>query len=453
VPVGQPNTPVSLKVIDTTNNIDITQLNAITITFWVKFFGVISSSVTAQPIILSLSANTFFAFEISSKNLIFNQNNQTAFRDKNFSSPIGNWILITFSNYISGSLSSTFPNMVTVSSNKVDLPLISTYKIPPSGIIVQQVQLGYEIVALFAQFRIYSKFIHGAYGWIMTTSLTKVNGLYLLRLLEGNSSNNCIANEDISGATTNSLGVTCASDYNSYLDPSLQCNNNNNYFDLSIAGVTPPCGNCDSSCNQYCYDSFSKSCSCDLSSGMYWLNKDPISSLTYCNLITNIDFSSYQSITINGIKKSSTMENTIEFWIYVYAYNSAKILFSSFDVAWNYHNRVNISNINNSLVANCFSLSDLSNPTRYSENINQSLTLFKWNNIRCGTNHLTKNFFFNTVQFPLQTTDIPNYSVLGNVQLQIGSPNSSSGNFGFVFMRMLKIWQSYNFKYIDTSYM
>jgi len=123
VPVGQPNTPVSLKVIDTTNNIDITQLNAITITFWVKFFGVISSSVTAQPIILSLSANTFFAFEISSKNLIFNQNNQTAFRDKNFSSPIGNWILITFSNYISGSLSSTFPNMVTVSSNKVDLQL------------------------------------------------------------------------------------------------------------------------------------------------------------------------------------------------------------------------------------------------------------------------------------------------------------------------------------------
>ena len=50
--------------------------------------------------------------------------------------------------------------MFTLSVNKIDIPFCEGYTLPDTGIKVNQLQLGYEIIALFAQLRIYSKIIN-----------------------------------------------------------------------------------------------------------------------------------------------------------------------------------------------------------------------------------------------------------------------------------------------------
>ncbi len=416
-----------------------------------KFLGVVSSSFTSQPYILSLSPNTFFCFDTSTKGLFFNQNNNSAFKDTNFKNNIGSWVLVTFSNYISGSISNYFPNIVTMSSNGVDIKMESTYIMPTNGITITQVQLGFEVVAFLAEMRFYSKFIQGAYGWVLSTSTTRDN-FKLLQINLNGGSTTCLSNTDLSGQTTSSLQNTCVGDYNVYLDSSLSCNDNTKYFNPTLS-ASPPCASCNSQCSTYCYSSSALSCTCDISTGLFWLSKDATTLTTYCNPIKNIDFSSYQTFTIPNVKKSSTLEYTLEFWVYIYSYIPSSIKFNTFNVWWSLHNRISLTNINNSLIARCFSLSDVSNPTRYSENISQTLNFYKWNLVRCGTDILNAKYFMNTVENPMQTTDLPDLSKVSTVPLQIGMPNTDTGNWGFLFLRMIKLWQSYNLKYIDTSYM
>ena len=158
---------MNIKITDITAGYDITKNESITITFWMKFIGVVLNSASVQPIIVSLNANTFFAYDISSNTLLFNQNNQNAFQDSSFTTSIGTWILVTFANYISGTKSAYFPNMVQISVNKRDIPMKAAYTIPSSGIIISQFQFGYECVALFSELRFYRKFIQGAFGWLL----------------------------------------------------------------------------------------------------------------------------------------------------------------------------------------------------------------------------------------------------------------------------------------------
>ena len=64
---------MNIKITDITAGYDITKNESITITFWMKFIGVVLNSASVQPIIVSLNANTFFAYDISSNTLLFNQ--------------------------------------------------------------------------------------------------------------------------------------------------------------------------------------------------------------------------------------------------------------------------------------------------------------------------------------------------------------------------------------------
>lgn len=107
-PVTTPNSPVSLKI-SSPPLYDITTETAVTITFWMKFFGIDFNSVSSVPSILNLNSNTFFGFDTNTKFLVFNQNNNNVFTDKNFNKYIGIWIPITFSNYKSNTISSYYP--------------------------------------------------------------------------------------------------------------------------------------------------------------------------------------------------------------------------------------------------------------------------------------------------------------------------------------------------------
>lgn len=449
IPVTNSGSFVSLKVTGT--GYDLTTTTAFTMTFWMKFFGVLSTSSTAQPIILQLNSNTFLAFDTTTKYLVFNQNNIAAFIDVNFSQYIGNWIPVTLANYNANSIYTYYPNMITLAVNRIDLAMQTGYTIPTSGIPITQVSLGYEVVALFSEFRFYSHFIQGAYGQIMSSSTTKAKNTLFNILLTGSSATNCISNSDLAAGTTTSLGTTCIGDYQDYLDTTAQCNNDLNYFDLALTSSTPPCAACNTACTTLCFYPAANQCTCDLTVGLYWLRRDTVTKQAYCDPITNVDFSSFKPVTIPNIKPSITQESTIEFWAYIYSYNTNNIQFSQIDVEWHYHNKVSLINNSNSLNVKCYSLDDITSPARYTENINLVMTYYKWNLIRCGTNLLKKQFFFNSVINSMQTTDIP--TMPPTVSIKIGMPTTSITNFGFVFIRQLKLWQQFNYKYIDTSYM
>jgi len=183
---------------------------------------------------------------------------------------------------------------------------------------------------------------------------------------------------------------------------------------------------------------------------------------TYCDrkiikflilAILNIDFSTIDQVTLSPIKKSETKEYTIEFWTWVYVYSPGANVFTSFDIYWDLHNRVTVFNNVGALQVHCYSLSDKSNPSRFSEKSTSSLNYAQWSNVRCGTNLLTKKFFLNLVESTLQTVDIPDLTATPTVSLQIGQAVGSLTNWGVLFIRNLKLWQEYNFNLIDTSYM
>lgn len=449
-PVTTPNSPVSLKIADSPTY-DITAETAITMTFWMKFFGIDRTSVSSKPSILSINSNTFIGFDTSTNYLILNNNNKNVFTDSSFNDYIGIWIPILLANYKANSISYYYPNMLTLSVNRNDIPMTTGYSIPSSGISITEVKLGYEAVALFANFRFYSHFIQGSYGQIMSTLTNRPLNMIKSISLIGTSTANCIANSDLSGSTTTALGTECVGDYNIYLDSTLQCDDNKKYFDPSLIAISPPCASCDNTCSTLCFLDTNEDCTCDLTVGQFWLRRKDPSLQAYCDKITNIDFSSYDPVTIPDLKGSTTEELTLEFWVYVYIYKADNVVFSSLDVYWNQHTRVKVYNNSNSLYMKCYSMGDIDDNS-YTESITEVINYYKWNIVRCGVDRRNSKFFLNSVQNSVETADLP--VLPETTSLKIGMMEDSSfTNFGFIFVREIKLWKQYNFNYIDTSYM
>ena len=140
-------------------------------------------------------------------------------------------------------------------------------------------------------------------------------------------------------------------------------------------------------------------------------------------------------------------------WIYLYIYKPSNTVFNSYDIYWDLHSRINISNSANVLSVKCFPFGDSSNPVKYSEFYKDSLIAATWTKSRCGVDLQNKKFFSNIFQSNTQTLVTPDLSAITTTSLKMLSPSSTIGNWGFLLLRNIKLWQSYNIKYIDTSRM
>ena len=52
--------------------------------------------------------------------------------------------------------------------------------------------------------------------------------------------NSCLVDADLATSTIAGIGLTCVGGYHDYLDPNVQCANNQKYFNLELT-LTPPC--------------------------------------------------------------------------------------------------------------------------------------------------------------------------------------------------------------------
>ena len=447
IPANSPNTVIPFSVY--VDNLGVPALKQWTFCIYMKFEGVANSELTNNAKIITFSESSYIAFDISTTNLVFYVESQLAFRDTNFNKYIGTWIPMCVANYLSAVPDTyVYPNMIVLNVNKIDIPFVTGYKIPDTGFLIEQISLHYETIALFADFRIYNKFIQHNFATMISSTARSKNLFIHYDLYSGQTS--CIQKEYL--AVNNIISVDCVEDYNIYMDDYKFCSGENYFFDVSLSDRDKPCDTCLDNCVTLCNKQGTQECTCDITDGLYWLRKHTTTRRTYCEYLPFIDFSVLNDVNIK-VPSSATYESTLEVWFYVYNYNTKNVKFKSIDIIWNIHNRILIYTSNDSIYARCYALWDVDNELRYTEYIEQSVTPYKWNILRCGSEFISHkhSFFFNSVERQLLTTDLPISRKGKYSNLLIKNDDLNPDSFGFIFLREMKLWQQYNYNYIDTS--
>ena len=166
---------------------------------------------------------------------------------------------------------------------------------------------------------------------------------------------------------------------------------------------------------------------------------------TYCEHPPFIDYSLLDPVDII-VPSSNTNESSLEFWFYIYSYNTTNINFKEINIIWDKHNRVQIINDKNSLSAKCYALCDVSDPNKFTDLVQSiSVTAFGWTSIRCGTsiNLPTFKHFFNTYEKTINPAiEILPYDRCNHTSnLIIKNNELTPKSYGFFFIRELKLWQ------------
>ena len=429
---------------------DLATQKALTLSFFIKFFGNVNGAVSRNPEIMSLSSTLKLLYNTTESNAPFLSlaAGQTCFfKDFEFKTYIGKWTPIIIVDYISGSNSNVYPNILTLSVNNKDLQLVE--EIPPDGLPITQLTFGSEIAALVGDLRVYSKAIQGAYGRIMAgISRDRIDLAHNIPMY-GETKNGCMRETDLTVAGAMDF-VECVGDYNIFLDPTNKCTDNSKYFNE----ITRKCEACNSECETNCYGPDEWHCTCDLSEGKYWLREKPDDDtnsdkpFTYCEKIKYIDFSNLNKISFDRIASSATGESTLEFWVYIHQYVDNSSNFKEINLDWNKHNRVQILGT----TVNCYPLVDITDYTKFSSPRVGTITFDAWNYVQCGTDLVQGETFVRTTHSPINPTDI-NLSITRSLTdtFLIYSNVNSLNNYGFVFLRHIKLWQQYNKEQILTQ--
>jgi len=465
-PSGTDGASIYFKTLNKDNK-DFCALTSFTLVFWMKFFGVKYPTLTEFCKILGIDANTYLAFHRTTNDLVVIENSKIAFRDKSFRKYFGVWIPISIANYISNSINDIYPNMFTLSVNRRDIPFSdetgTEYSIPPSGIKVTELSLGYEIISLFAELSIYSKFIQGGYGRVR--SEIYLTDQFYYKSLTGTKINDCLVTED---DLLSPIALICAPDYSVNFIDSYYCKDDTKFYEPyneendEIFPDDKKCKNCDTTCNTLCFGSTERNCTCDMTHGIFWLRRASDYKQTYCEHIYYLDFSNINPYTFYNAPITKTQEYTIEFWLYVYSYREISN-FKELYLEWNFHNKITLYIDNNSLKVDCKPIwRSYDFPTAlYSDVKTDSLQHGAWAYVKCGTDLKNKKYFLNTItEYDLKTKKENFFDFK-----EIDSPSTTSdkkffkiyrsedfyNNFGFVFLREIKLWQQYNLDYIDAK--
>ena len=465
-PSGTAGASIYFRTLNKENK-DFCALTSFTLVIWMKFFGVKYPTLTEFCKILGIDANTYLAFHRTTNDLVVVENSKIAFRDKEFRNYFGVWIPISIANYISNSINDIYPNMFTLSVNKRDIPFSdetgTEYQIPASGIKVTELSLGYEIISLFAELSIYSKFIQGGYGRIR--SEIYLTDQFYYKSLTGTKINDCLVTED---DLLSPIALICAPDYSVNFIDSYYCKDDTKFYepyDEENDEIFPDenkCKSCDATCNTLCFGSSKRECTCDMTHGIFWLRRAEGYKQTYCEHIYYLDFSNINPYTFYKAPITKTQEYTIEFWLYVYSYREISN-FKELYLEWNFHNKITLYIDNNSLKVDCQPIwRSYDFPTAlYSDVKSDSLQHGAWAYVKCGTDLKNKKYFLNSItEYDLKTKkeNFFNFN-------EIDSPETTSdkkffkiyrsedfyNNFGFVFLREIKLWQQYNLDYLDSK--
>ena len=446
---------IQFKITDLGDNISpVTDYPGITITFYMKFEGIIKVEGESLYNIMELTSKTVLAYNTINAYLeLYIEGSSPAFQYTDFYNLLGQWIPYSIAIYRGNDpVPQRYPHMFTFSVNKEDIPFVNGFTLPDTLIRIDRLNLGNQAIALFADLRIYNTFVQGSFGHAI--SYVKDNYLIKKYSLIGSSDKDCIIQTDLK----ENVEPICVTDYTDYIGKSCGMDTTK-YFDLSIPGEQP-CASCPDYCKTKCFNPDNTQCTCDMTHGLYWLRRDKRTRQTYCEYIPSVDFSILEDVVMS-VPTSQTFESTVEFWIFIYSYNSEVSQFNQISIEWNLHNRVRIYNKDNTIYTDCYAFYDKDDPTKYTEKLSLAISGYSWIYIRCGTDYIsqTQKFFLNNQEKEIHI-DSDKYPDRSNLitTLRISSKDplipadENKNSYGYVFLKDIKLWQQYNFNYINTQY-
>ena len=148
------------------------------------------------------------------------------------------------------------------------------------------------------------------------------------------------------------------------------------------------------------------------------------------------------------MKISNNNEKAIYFWVIIYEYVNGN--FNSLYIIWDKHFKIIIEKNSNgnkkNLKIRCYHDIDIEDSSVSSDYIETEISLGEWNYIRCQADSKFGQFQLNNHK---KTYFPATYKYYYSSSLKI--KDTSSVNYGFSFIRELKLYSSYNFDFWDDS--
>jgi hypothetical protein len=429
----------------------------------------------------------------SERTLNFYEGTKSLFRDpKVFNSMIGQWMLLSFSTFsdeqrVIPNLGNYFKSIYTFYVHTTEITKNKSFGTYPQSINFNSFDIGYEFSGLLADLRFYRNFILNPYGYIFGPKKESFAQYFSFSTTTNN--NLCLTDANLnipyySNLKGNQnyvdiLGISCVPDFIPYFEQTCGLNS---FYDITKYTIKdPPCGACSNACLDVCSGSDSLNCTTDFNSGSQWLREYLNLDLLYGEKPIYTDFSQ-GSLQLNDIKVAEKGEYTMEFWFYIYSYNNTNIAFDSYEVIWDLHNYIKIYNngqTTNNLSVRCSPVYDNRNRTIYigtdsnsnsgvqnygsdeiyinvnTTSVSQSIGgFYRWSYVQCSTSVPRKIYYLNNnkiekIQYPNE--NIPNLRNVTSTSLITKPGDFAKTNFGFLFIREMKLWSQYDVRMFTTQ--
>ena len=461
------NEITEIEIASTNDNtkFSLEKANPLTITLYIKFFGIERDKIIEGKIYYILvcfykdasnfnNCVTFIGYNYDNRTIVFVVNDKEVYSSK-AKDYLGVWTHFGIS--IHRSNNNYFPNMLNFMIDQQVLIPYTGFDPKKEEVNINTFTIYTDPVAMYSSFKVFSTFYFGSYGHVNAISfMRRIKLLYQVNLY-GTSKLNCLTNADLAqypSLSISSLIPECVSDYLPYEDVNNECFDNEHFMDV-VYKQTPPCELCDSQCITNCYGLESSECTCDYYEGLYWVKTDKDYQSYECQRVDSINFAFFQSVNIYGINIVSNDEMGITFWLNIYEYLDNN--FESLEIIWNQHLAVIITGNgeqgdNKSLIIECNGDYDITNPNIGQKKVydRDRLKFNKWNYIVCQADKFHKLIRVNDLE------EQEYHSVTYSQRLLTGSlrvrDSTTNFNYGFSFVRELKLFSSYNFDFWDESH-
>jgi len=239
-PVTKPSTEIGIKISTT-----IKTESAVSITFYMKFYGLNPNTTLACPKVFSLNVDTKFCYDFALKTFFFYYQGNIVYKEMSFYNYIGHWAFVSISNYNSDikKVADFFPNMFNLFIESNDAPRFAgDYFVPSPGMAIDSFVIGSDIMALFADIRFYRNFIINGRGLVQSTFAPQ-DLIAKYTFSSSSSTNPCVFDHELDTETFLSLGLECIADFNPYLDSTVLCGDDTKALNYNSPTNTTCTGN------------------------------------------------------------------------------------------------------------------------------------------------------------------------------------------------------------------
>jgi hypothetical protein len=190
---------------------------------------------------------------------------------------------------------------------------------------------------------------------------------------------------------------------------------------------------------------------------LYWVKTDSEYQSYECQRIDSINFAFFESVTLNGLNVVSNDEMSIVFWLDIYEYLDNK--FGKLEIIWNRHLAMIITGNGKQgdekfLNIACHNDYDIDNPDNGQPIIfdNDRLEFNRWHYIRCSVDKFHKLSRINDLD-EIENINVIDYNSKPPLTSSLTIRDKTVNfNYGFSFVRELKLYSSYNFPFWDDRH-